>query len=124
MAVDCPSLTPLDCHPFSLTGTAQRESISITNQIVLTVQDIAARKPYLYMDKRGTGELRLRGLGVTGEQYQIEAKDDLSDGAWEPVGSSTADGNGRFTFFTAPEPGVPVRYYRAVLPAPDATPQQ
>jgi hypothetical protein len=123
MAVDCPSLMPLDCHPFSLTGTALRETLSVTNQIVLTVQDIAARKPYLYLDKWGNGELRLRGLGVTGEQYQIEAKDDLIDGTWEPVGNSTADGNGRFTFFTAPEPGAPVRYYRAVLPAPDADPQ-
>ena len=122
MAVDCPSLMPLDCHPFSITGTAQRESITITNHVVLTVQDIAARKPYLYMDKWGSGELRLRGLGVSGEQYQIEAKDDLIGGTWQPVGSSTADGNGRFTFFTAPESGVPTRYYRAVLPAPNVAP--
>jgi hypothetical protein len=123
MAVDCPSLMPLDCHPFTLTGTAQRESITVTNHVVLTVQDIAARKPYLYLDKWGNGELRLRGLGVSGEIYQIEAKDDLIDGTWEPVGFSTADGNGRFTFFTAPESGVPVRYYRALMPMSDPDPQ-
>jgi hypothetical protein len=122
MAVNCPSLMPLDCHPFTLTGTAQRESITVTNQVLLTVQDIAARKPYLYLDKWSNGQLRLRGLGVTGEQYQIEAKDSLIGGTWEPVGVSTADGNGRFTFFAAPESGVPTRYYRAVLPVPDAAP--
>jgi len=123
MAVDCPSLMPLDCHPFTLTGTALRESLTITNQVVLTVQDIAARKPYLYLDKWGNGELRLRGLGVTGARYQVEVKDDITDAVWEPLGFSTADGNGRFTFFTAPTTDVPVRFYRAVLPASDAAPQ-
>jgi hypothetical protein len=123
MAVDCPSLMQLDCHPFTLTGTAQRESITITNQVVLTVQDIAARKPYLRIDKRGNGELRLRGLGVTGKTYQIEVKEDITGSDWKPLGQSTADGNGRFTFFTAPARDVPVCYYRAVSPATAADSQ-
>ena len=123
MTVHCPSLMPIDCHAFTLTGTALRESLTITNQVVLTVQDIAARKPYLYLDKWGNGELRLRGLGVTGARYQVEVKDDITDAVWEPLGFSTADGNGRFTFFTAPTTDVPVRFYRAVLPASDAAPQ-
>jgi hypothetical protein len=124
MTVDCPSLMPLDTHPFTLTGTTERKSLTVANPAVLTVQDIAARKPYLYMDKWGNGELRLRGLGVTGETYQIEAREEGADAVWTPVGFSTADGNGRFTFITAPVEGIPVCYYRATLPVSDAALQQ
>ena len=122
MTVHCPSLMPLDCHPFTLTGTAQRESLTITNQVMLTPACVAARIPTLYMDHLGEGELRLRGLGATGKTYQIEARPDPKVPVWEPLGYSTADGNGRFTFFTATVPDVPTCRYRAVLPAADAAP--
>lgn len=124
MTVHCPGLIPLDCYPFILTGTALRESLTVTNLVMLTAEYVATRIPTLYLDHLGNGDLRLRGLGATGKTYQIEAKAVLTDPVWEPVGSSTADGNGRFTFFTAQRADVPMRFYRAVLPAPDAAPQQ
>ena len=123
MTVHCPGLIPLDCYPFTLTGTALRESLTVTNLVMFTPEYVATRPPTLYMDNLGNGVVRLRGLGATGKTYQIEAKAVLTDPAWEPLGYSTADGNGRFTFFTAQPADVPMRFYRAVLPAPDAAPQ-
>ena len=114
MTVHCPSLIPLDCYPFTLTGTALRESITITNLVMFTPDYVATRPSTLYLDNLGNGALRLRGLGATGKTYQIQAKSDLTDPVWTPLGTATADGNGRFTFFTAQAPGAHMRFYRAV----------
>ena len=118
MTVHCPSLIPLDCYPFTLTGTALRESITITNLVMFTPDYVATRPPTLYLDNLGNGALRLRGLGATGKTYQIEAKSDLTDPVWTPLGSATADGNGRFTFFTVQAADASMRFYRSVESAP------
>jgi len=123
MTVHCPFLLPLDCYPFTLTGTALRESITVTNLVKFTPEYVANRIPTLYLDNLGNGALRLRGLGATGKTYRIEAKSALTDPVWEPLGQSMADGNGRFTFFTDQAADAPMRFYRAVLSAPDAAPQ-
>src|SRR5205814_186671 len=102
MTVHCPSLIPLDSYPFTLTGTAQRETVTITNLIMFAPDYVASRLPTLYLDNLGNGALRLRGLGATGKTYQIQARSHLTDPVWTPLGSATADGNGRFTFFPAP----------------------
>jgi hypothetical protein len=125
MTVHCPSLLPLDCYPFTLTGTAQRESITVTNVVVFTPEYVATRVPTLYLDNLGNGNLRIRGLGATGKTYRIEARSPLADpvwelpddakSGWETLGNSTADGNGRFTFFTSQPAATPLRFYRAVL---------
>jgi hypothetical protein len=118
MTVHCPSPTPLDGYPFTLTGTALRESISITNLVMFSPDYIANRRPTLYLDNLGNGSLRLRGLGATAKTYQIEATSDFT--VWTSLGSATADGNGRFTFFTTQSADGPARFYRAVqyLPEP------
>jgi hypothetical protein len=118
MTVHCPELIPLDCYPFTLTGTAQREAITVTNQVMFTPEYVATRPPTLYLDSLGQGNLRLRGLGATGKHYQIEVTSNLANPVWTPLGSATADGNGRFTFFTAKAANVPTRFYRAVEIAP------
>ena len=123
MTVHCPVLLPLDCYPFTLTGTALRETITVTNLVKFTPEYVANRPPTLCLDNLGNGVLRLRGLGATGKTYRVEAKSALTDAVWEPLGHSIADGNGRFTFFTDRAADVPMRFYRAVLPAPDAAPQ-
>jgi hypothetical protein len=114
MTVHCPSLMPLDCYPFTLTGTALRETVTITNQPSFTPDYVASRPPTLWLDNLGTPSLRLRGLGATGKSYQVEAKSDLTNPVWTPLGSAAADGNGRFTFFTTQSTNTPVRFYRAV----------
>ena len=118
MTVHCPTLIPLDCYPFTLTGTALREGITITNLVMFTPDYVATRPPTLYLDNLGKDAFRLRGLGATGKTYQIEAKSNLTDPVWKPLGSATADGNGRFTFFTAQATDAPMRFYRAVASAP------
>lgn len=118
MTVHCPGLIPLDCYPFTLTGTAQRESITVTNLVMFTPAFVATRTPTLFLDNQGNGALRLRGLGATGKTYQIEATSNLTTPVWMPLGTATADGNGRFTFFTAQLPSAPMRFYRVVESAP------
>jgi hypothetical protein len=114
MTVHCPYPLPLDCYPFTLSGTAQREGLAITNLIMFTPEWIAIRPPTLYLDNLGNSALRLRGLGATAKTYQIQATSDLINPVWTPLGSATADGNGRFTFFTAQAADGSMRFYRAV----------
>jgi hypothetical protein len=118
MTVHCSIPTPLDCYPFTLTGTAQRESITVTNRVMFTPEWVAVRPPTLYLDNLGNGALRLRGLGATAKTYRIEAKPDVNGTVWTALGSATADGNGRFTFYTAKAVAAPARFYRAVESAP------
>jgi hypothetical protein len=58
--------------------------------------------------------LRIRGLGATGKTYQIQVTSNLSNPVWTSLGSATADGNGRFTFFTNVDTTAPARFFRAV----------
>jgi hypothetical protein len=118
MTVHCSSPIPLDCYPFTLTGTAQRETVTVTNLVMFTPEYVATRPATLYLDNLGQGALRLRGLGATAKTYRIEAKSAVTGTVWTPLGSATADGNGRFTFFTDQAAGASARFYRAVESAP------
>ncbi len=118
MTVHCSSPMPLDCYPFTLTGTALRESITVTNQVMFPPEYVMTRPPTLYLDDLGNGALQLRGLGATAKTYQIECTSDLANPVWTPLGTSTADGNGRFIFLTAQAPDAPTRFYRAVQSGP------
>jgi hypothetical protein len=84
---------------------------------MFTFEYVATRRATLLLDNLGNGDMRFRGLGATGKTYQIEATSDLA-ADWAPLGYSTADGNGRFTFFTSQISGVPMRFYRAVESGP------
>jgi hypothetical protein len=116
LTVHCPSLIAIDCFPFTLTGTSKNETITITNMVMFTPQFVANRPPTLFIDNLGNGDLRLRGLGATGKTYQLQVTSDLGNPNWAPLGLSTADGNGRFTYFTAQ--ATANRFYRAVEYAP------
>jgi hypothetical protein len=114
MTVSCPWLLPLDCFPYTITGTAQRESITITNVACFAPSFVAVRAPTLYLDPLANSALRIRGLGATGKSYQIQVTSNLSNPVWTSLGSATADGNGRFTFFTTVDTTAPARFFRAV----------
>jgi len=116
MTVYSTNSIPIDCFPFTITGTAQRETITCTNQVIYSASAVANRPPKLMLDSLTDSALRLRGLGSTGKSYQIEATSNLSNSVWIPLGPTTADANGRFVFFTARDPGSPVRFFRAVTP--------
>jgi hypothetical protein len=114
MTVSCAWPLPLDCYPYTLTGTAQRESITITNLVCFTPSFVAVRAPTLYIDSMTNSALRIRGLGATGKTYQIQVTSNLSNPVWTSLGSATADGNGRFTFFTSVDATASARFFRAV----------
>jgi hypothetical protein len=116
MTVHCQGLVPLDCYPFTITATAQRESITITNVVTYTPEYVATRPVTLYLDNQGSGNLRVRGLGATGGVYLIQSSPSLgqSEQSWTSLGQTTADGNGRFVFFTTQATNGAPRFYRAL----------
>ncbi len=118
MTVTCPGPLPLDSYPFIITGTALRETISTTNVVQCSPDLVSTRLPTLYLDAQTNGLMRIRGLGATAKTYQIQAATNLANSDWTTLGTSTADGNGRFTFFHNPVAGDAVRFYRAVLSQP------
>ena len=114
VTITCTNLTATDNYPFTITGAALRETVTLTNQPVQTPYGVVNGPAVLALDRLSGGSLRLRGAGATGQTYQIESTPDLSKPAWTLVGSTTADGNGRFTFVTAQAAGASMRFYRAV----------
>jgi len=109
----CP--VALDSFPFTITATSQRQTMTITNQVSLAADYVAVRPATLYIDNLDNTNLCVRGLGATGKTYQIEATSSLSNPVWSSLGSATADGNGRFTFFTTTDATAPTRFFRAVI---------
>jgi len=117
MSVNSATPVALDRTAFTVTGTAQRESVTYTNVPSALLR--LAPMPSLIVDfnRLNDGSVELRGLGDTGQEYQIEVASSLTNPDWSPVGTCTADGNGRF-IFTHAEPSLPspsARFYRAVM---------
>jgi len=108
--------TATDNYPFTLTGTALRESVTITNQIEQELYSRNSGAPNLTLDRFADGSLRLRGKGATAQTYSIESTPSLTDPVWTPMGSTTADGNGRFTFNPGQSQNNSMRFFRAVQP--------
>jgi hypothetical protein len=111
---------PTDTYAFTVTGTARRESFTFTNSIQSPFFIDPSASSLVSLNVRADGDVELRGLGYTGQTYDIEATDDLANPAWTTVGSCTADGNGRFTFIHegADAKASSMRFYRAVKIAP------
>jgi hypothetical protein len=114
MTVQCSTPLPLDCYPFTITGTSLRGTITVTNFVMFTPAYVETRPPTLYLDNMGNSNLRLRGLGATAKTYEIYGKLNLNDSLWMPLGSTIADGNGRFIFFPASANEAPACVYRAL----------
>ena len=115
MIVSCTGLVPLDSYPFTITGTTQKgESITITNQVTFSPTSLASRPVTLFLDNNQTNaNLTVRGLGSSGGSYLIQTTTNLTTHVWTTLGTSIADGNGRFVWFTAQTNG-PVAFYRSV----------
>jgi hypothetical protein len=113
MTVTCPYLMPIDCYAFTITGTAQNEAITITNVVSYTPKALAVRVPTLILDKLATNSFKVRGAGASGQTYQVQGSASLSNPNWTVLGPSTADGNGRFTFFPSNTVGS-ARFFRAM----------
>jgi hypothetical protein len=112
MTVTCVKPTPVDTYPFTVTATAASGSITVTNHVTFEPFSLVGRPSVLEIDRLEAGSFRLRGMGATGEAYTILATMSLVKPAWTPVGSCTADGNGRF-IFTPPASSAPMEFFRA-----------
>ncbi|HEY5911422.1 MAG TPA: hypothetical protein VJA21_12550 [Verrucomicrobiae bacterium] len=110
LTITSPTVMPIDSYPFTVTGTAQRQTVVYTNQTVAPFSG----PPVLVIDSLADGSFMIRGRGVPGETFQIETTPDLANSPWAPIGTTTADGNGRFVFLPAQPNDTPARFYRAV----------
>jgi len=113
MTITCIGLSPVDNWPFTIRGDSRDESFVI--QFVPLRIGTETQPTLVDLQVQPDGTVQIHGLGVTGQDYQIEATEDLANPNWTPVGTSIADGNGRFTFIDADvQAGVlPMRFYRA-----------
>lgn len=118
MTVTCPSVMPTDIYPFTLTGAAQRETLTATNEL-RALPAMPSEPPKLDLDLLDGTTVWIRGMGAGGQTYRIETTTDLANPDWVEAGQTTADGNGRFSyFFSAPVKTEPKRFYRAVWTPP------
>ncbi len=113
MTITCPAVMPTEIYPFTVTATAQRESLTITNQVVLPPSG-GLQSVTLGVVRLSETNLELRGKGLSGQTYQIETTTDLAHPDWTPIGTTTADGNGRFMFPITVDKNTPQRFFRAV----------
>lgn len=117
MTITCPSAMQIPKYPFTVTGTAQRESITITNPGEIgTGGDCAGviRQASLSIQPRQTGGLLISGEGTSSATYTIEAAADLSNPDWKPIATVTADAAGKFYFlYLALSPSTPSMFFRA-----------
>jgi hypothetical protein len=113
LIITTPQVMSLEDYPFTITATAQRSSITVSNQN--TRANVGPGGMSLLLDLASETNLRLRGKGASGGTYQIESATDLSNPVWTPVGKTTADGNGRFTFFSEIDKTAPTCFFRASL---------
>jgi hypothetical protein len=115
LTLSCPYLMPTDCYAFTITATDQRgESITITNQVYFTANYVASRPATLLCDRPTNGTANFRGLGASGQTYNIVASPTLINAVWTQVSTSIADGNGRFYVPPQMTTVYPVRFFRTV----------
>ena len=118
MAINCAEVTATDTYEFTITGEARRQTITLTNEVTLSSKAVEGL-PVLYVDPLPENTVKIRGLGSSGQTYQIESTPDLANPVWTPIGSTTADGNGRFIFFVPEIDASPMKFFRAVYPMPE-----
>ena len=116
MIAVCAAPVPLDCYPFTLTATSQKEeTITITNQVTYSPSEVATRRATLFLENNRTNvNQTVRGLGACGGSYLIQTTTNLATPVWSTLGTSTADGNGRFIWFTG-RTNPPMQFYRSVV---------
>jgi len=104
-----------DACGFTVTATAQRESVTYTNLPCAILQG----SRLIRSTPCGGDEVEVRGLGGSCKCQHIESTTDLANPNWTPVGDCTADGNGRFFFIhNQAQSGCTQRFYRAVSVEP------
>jgi len=128
MTVSCNGLIPIDCFPFTITGTSQREVLTVTNEVLYSAEFLATRPATLMIDRMANDGLRIRGAGATGKTYQIEAASSLVDAnlpqttpnlinpVWTPVDPPPPMPM-PVHLFHHPAGGHPTRFFRAVTSA-------
>jgi hypothetical protein len=116
LAISCTNVTATDLYPFIVTGEAAHSSLAVTNQTSKNSHDtriaVPPVGPMLALEQLADGSIKLRGEGVGGATCQIETTADLTHPNWTAIGSSTADGNGRFIFAESPAKDSSARFYR------------
>lgn len=119
LSIQCPTIMPTDPIPFTVMATDGITATTTTNLAGQTFDASfaanPASRPKLRLDLLGKRNMKIRGKGATAKTYRIEATPSLTNPTWGPIGLSSADGNGRFTFMDS-DKRDPSWFYRAVGP--------
>jgi hypothetical protein len=120
LTIACTNLIATDAYPFVVTGVAERQTLSAVNPAAATFDAIfaanPASRPTLSIDLLGRRNMKIRGKGATGKAYKIEASQTLSAPSWGSIGTSRADGNGRFSYLDSNAQAPDVLFYRSAGP--------
>lgn len=68
------------------------------------------------LEREPGGGYRATFAGVPGNTYTIEYSPGLQPADWKPLGTATADAQGRLYIVDQPPSGTAARFYRAVIP--------
>jgi len=117
MTVKCDKLIPTDAYPFVVTSQSQRETVTFTNSPIQSLATTGTQPVVLNLGTTPDSSFNFRGRGTPGQTYQLELTPSLSQPSWSPVGTTTADGNGRFTMNATKPAGWPMGFFRAIEPA-------
>ena len=119
MSISSDHCSPADTCGFTVTATAQRETITYTNSSCAHPMIGSPGSMLIRLTPCGGGNMEVHGICASGKCQQIETTTDLANPNWTPAGSCTADGNGRFTFVhDQAQSGAPMRFYRAASVTP------
>lgn len=87
------------------------------NDVVLTQLTIPPAPSMGGITNVGNGQIQITGSGVPGWVYAVEATETIGDAnSWQPVGSATADQNGKLVFVDPDANKHAMRFYRFKAP--------
>jgi subtilisin-like proprotein convertase family protein len=111
--IPAPGFTNADSFTYTIVDTYGSQAEAV---VTVEIKIDTVPSPNLTLLDLGDGSYMLKFDGIPGRTYRIEMTEDLSQAAWQILGSATGDAAGMFEFTDTPPAGAPERFYRSVYP--------
>ena len=106
LALDAASVSSANEADLNLANNAASASVTVLSIIPARLSGVIIK---------ANGQFQLTLTGQPNLNYIIQARTNLTIGAWTALSTNTAAGNGIFQFTDTNAPGLPQRFYRAVV---------
>jgi hypothetical protein len=106
-----PGFTNTDAFTYIITDSY---SGPVTGLVTIAVRLDLGPSPNLTLTDLGDGRYLIRGDGIPGRTYRIQASERLEPANWQTLGTAVADSAGGFSYLVSPDPQQ--SYYRSVYP--------